>query len=298
MSGFMSWNQKSHARTWLLYPENMGTYLSIDETALSQGELYTMITNKKAKGKKGALVGIFQGTKAEPIITHLLKLPCSVRNKVREITLDMAHSMKHIVKICFPKATQVTDRFHVQKLAIEALQELRIKYRWEALDQENEAIKQCKINDKEYKPVILPNGDTAKQLLARSRYLLYKSPEKWTPSQKERGEILFKEYPLVKKAYKLVQGLRNIFNQNTDIKIAYTKLAHWYKQVEESGFKSFRTVANSISLNYRSILNYFVNRSTNASAESFNAKIKAFRAQFRGVKNTEFFLFRLSRIFA
>ncbi|SFW58538.1 hypothetical protein SAMN02927921_02489, partial [Sinomicrobium oceani] len=71
MSGFMSWNQKSHARTWLLYPENMGTYLSIDETALSQGELYTMITNKKAKGKKGALVGIFQGTKAEPIIKHL-----------------------------------------------------------------------------------------------------------------------------------------------------------------------------------------------------------------------------------
>ena len=298
MSDFMSWNQKSHARTWLLYPENMGTSLSIDETALSQGELYTIITNKKAKGKKGALVGIFQGTKAEPIIKHLLKLPCSVRNKVREITLDMAHSMKHIVKVCFPKATQVTDRFHVQKLAIEALQELRINYRWEALDQENEALKQCKINDKEYKPVILPNGDTAKQLLARSRYLLYKAPEKWTPSQKERGEILFKEYPVLKKAYKLVQGLRNIFNQDTDIKIAYTKLAHWYKEVEESGFKSFQTVANSISLNYRSILNYFINRSTNASAESFNAKIKAFRAQFRGVKNTEFFLFRLSRIFA
>ncbi|MGS2738887.1 ISAon1 family transposase, partial [Sinomicrobium sp. M5D2P17] len=298
MSDFMSWNQKSHARTWLLYPENMGPYLSIDETALSKGELYTIITNKKAKGKKGALVGIFQGTKAEPIIKHLLKLPCSVRNKVREITLDMAHSMKHIVKVCFPKATQVTDRFHVQKLAIEALQELRIKYRWEALDQENEAIKQCKINDKEYKPVILPNGDTAKQLLARSRYLLYKSPQKWTPSQKERGEILFKEYPLLKKAYKLVQGLRNIFNQDTDIKIAYTKLAHWYKEVEEAGFKSFQTVANSMRLNYRSILNYFVNRSTNASAESFNAKIKAFRAQFRGVKNTEFFLFRLSRIFA
>ena len=34
--------------------------------------------------------------------------------------------------------------------------------------------------------------------------------------------------------------------------------------------------------------------STNASAESFNAKIKAFRVQFRGVKNVEFFLFRLT----
>ncbi|SHI87612.1 Transposase [Arenibacter nanhaiticus] len=68
--------------------------------------------------------------------------------------------------------------------------------------------------------------------------------------------------------------------------------------VEASGFKSFQTVANSISVNYRTILNYFINKSTNASAESFNAKIKAFRAQFRGVKNVEFFLYRLTTIFA
>ncbi|WP_245583376.1 transposase, partial [Salinimicrobium terrae] len=79
--------------------------------------------------------------------------------------------------------------------------------------------------------------------------------------------------------------------------VAFTKLAHWYKQVEDTGFKAFNTVANSIQLNYRSILNYFQNRSTNASAESFNAKIKAFRSQFRGVKNVEFFLYRLTRIF-
>lgn len=244
------------------------------------------------------MVGIFQGTKAEPIVDQLLKLPYSVRNQVQEVTLDMAHSMKHIVKTCFPKATQVTDRFHVQKLATEALQELRIKYRWEAIDQENEQIKHSKTTGQEYVAETFANGDSAKQLLARSRYLLYKSPDKWTISQRERASILFKEYPEIKKAYKLVNNLRKIFNQVSDIKVAYTKLAHWYKEVEESGFKSFQTVANSISINYRSILNYFINRSTNASAESFNAKIKAFRAQFRGVKNIEFFLFRLSRIFA
>uniref|UniRef100_UPI0023018079 transposase n=1 Tax=Tenacibaculum soleae TaxID=447689 RepID=UPI0023018079 len=72
----------------------------------------------------------------------------------------------------------------------------------------------------------------------------------------------------------------------------------WFTEVEESGFKAFNIVANSISLNYQSILNYFDNRSTNASAESFNAKIKAFRAQFRGVRNVEFFLYRLTQIFA
>lgn len=210
----------------------------------------------------------------------------------------MAHSMKHIAKVCFPKATQVTDRFHVQKLAIEALQELRIKYRWEAIDQENAQIKQVKGTSKGFTPQLLPNGDSTKQLLARSRYLLYKSTEKWTTNQKERAAILFTEYPEIEKAYKLVNNLRNIFNQTKNKGVAFTKLAHWYKEVEESGFKSFNTVANSIYLNYHSILNYFKNRSTNASAESFNAKIKAFRAQLRGVRKTEFFLFRLEKLFA
>ena len=298
LSDFKQWEHKSHAKQWLVFPENLGPYLSIDETALSKGELYTIITNKKAKGKKGALVGIFLGTKVEPIIEQLLKIPAKNRAKVKEITLDMANAMKTISTKCFPKAIQVTDRFHVQKLAIQALQDLRIKYRWEALDQENQQIKLSKAADKEFKPVTFSNGDSSKQLLARSRYLLYKSPDKWTPNQKDRGQILFNQYPELKKAYALVQGLRNIFNQAIDIKVAYTKLAHWYKDVEVSGFKSFQTVANSITLNYRSVLNYFLNRSTNASAESFNAKVKAFRSQFRGVKNTQYFLYRLIKLYS
>jgi transposase len=57
--------------------------------------------------------------------------------------------------------------------------------------------------------------------------------------------------------------------------VAYTKLAHWYKLAEESGFKAFNIAAKYITLNYKSTLNYFINRSTNASAETFNAKIKA-----------------------
>ena len=46
------------------------------------------------------------------------------------------------------------------------------------------------------------------------------------------------------------------------------------------------------------ILNYFVNRSTNASAESLNAKIKHFRAQLRGIIDRKFFPFRLMKIYA
>ncbi|WP_347349828.1 transposase [Flavobacterium sp. CSZ] len=45
-------------------------------------------------------------------------------------------------------------------------------------------------------------------------------------------------------------------------------------------------------------MNYFDNRDTNALAESFNAKITAFRSKFRGVRNVDLFLFRLSNFFA
>lgn len=298
LSDFKEWGQKGHAKQWLIFPENIGPYLSIDETALSKGELYTIITNKRAKGKKGSIVAIFSGTKVGPIIEQLLMISAKKRGMVKEITLDMANSMKTIAKKCFPKAVQVTDRFHVQKLALEALQDIRIKHRWDAIDLENEQIKQARAKNGTFVPKEFSNGDTRKQLLARSRYLLYKAPNNWTENQLERSRILFAQYPDIKIAFDLVQGLRNIFNTATSIQTAYTKLAHWYKDVENTGLRAFNTIANTISLNYRSILNYFINRSTNASAESFNAKIKAFRAQFRGVKNVEFFLYRLTTIFA
>lgn len=276
----------------------MGTHLSIDEVALSQGELYTIVTNKKYKGKKGSLVAIIAGTKANEVIEHISKIDYQKRQSVKEITLDMANSMKLIAKKCFPKAIQVTDRFHVQKLALEALQEIRIKHRWEAMDMENQAIIKAKSENKTHIPQLLSNGDSLKQLLARSRYLLYKSREKWTINQQERAQILFERYPEIKTAYYLSQQLRSIYNTNNDKNVAMLKLAHWYRKVEESGFKNFNIVLNTITVNYQSILNYFDNRSTNAAAESFNAKIKAFRSQFRGVRKIDFFLFRLSNLFA
>lgn len=40
----------------------------------------------------------------------------------------MASSMKKIVTTSLPNAIQVTDRFHVQQLTLEALQNNRINY--------------------------------------------------------------------------------------------------------------------------------------------------------------------------
>jgi len=299
LSGFTKWAQLSHAQDYVIFPENVGAYLSIDETSLSQGELYTVITNKDAKGRKGSLVAIIKGTDSKHVTSLLLrKIPLEIRRIVREVTLDMAASMEQIVRKAFTKATLVTDRFHVQKLAYDAVQEMRIAYRWQAIEQENNEIELSKELGKTYVPNRLSNGDTHKQLLARSRYLLFKNKSKWTPSQIWRAELLFKYYPLLEQAYELAQKLGHIYHHVKDKGVAFTKLAQWYEQVEKAAFKSFNTIAKSIQGHYQTILNYFERRSTNASAESFNAKIKAFRSQFRGVRNIPFFLYRLSMIYA
>ena len=298
LSNYRNWEQKSHAEHYVLFPENLSTKLSLDEVALSDGELYSVLTSKKAKGKKGSIVAIIKGTKSEIVIEHLFKISRKERLKVQEITLDRAGSMKLIAKRCFPNAVQVIDRFHVQKLATEALQEIRIEHRWEAMDRENDWITENKSKDNPLPIEVFENGDTRKQLLARSRYLLYKSQEKWTESQQQRAKILFENYPDIEKAYGLTNGLRQIYNQRTVKDVAMLKLAHWFKEVENAGFKSFTTIVRTITQHYNDILNYFINRSTNASAESFNAKIKNFRLQLRGVTDRKFFLFRLTQIFA
>jgi len=298
ISEYEGWDQKSHASEWMLFAKNVSPRLSIDETALSNGELYTIVTNKEAKGRKGAIVAMIKGTVAEDIITVLKKIPERSRKRVQEVTMNMAANMQLAIKRCFTNAHRVIDRFHVQKLAYDAVQEARIKYRWEALDQENEAIASAKKNRISYQPEVLCNGDTLKQLLARSRYLLFKHHIKWTEVQKKRAELLFERYPELKRAYDLSIRLGNIFKVCKSKEHAFKHLALWYNDVESSGIEAFRTVARSVQSHYLSILNFFINRSTNASAESFNAKVKAFRATSRGVRDIKFFLFRLSKIYA
>lgn len=298
LSDFTGWNQREHANDWILFPENIGENLSIDETSLSQGELYTIVTNKAARGQKGAIVAMVKGTESEKVIKVLHKIKELARKRVKEVTLDLAPTMERIVKRSFPKAKLVSDRFHVQQLAFDAVQEIRINHRWAAIEQENKEIELSKELKRPHTPDFLENGDTLKQLLARSRYLLFKSDANWTPSQVHRAEILFRLYPDLEDAYKLCRELSSIFAKSANRLIAFKKLALWYNKVEKANFKSFNTVSRTIQNHYESILNYFDNKATNASAESFNAKIKAFRSQFRGVRDVSFFLFRLSKIYA
>ena len=67
-SDYRRWEQLSHAGDWLLFDKNLGESLSINETCLSSGEVYTFLTNKAGKGGRGTLVAVVRGTKAGDVI--------------------------------------------------------------------------------------------------------------------------------------------------------------------------------------------------------------------------------------
>lgn len=298
MSGFWQWEQLEHAENWVVFPENIGESICIDEVALSQGELYTVVTNASARCQKGSLIAMVEGTRSEDVSNLLKHIPLKKRNMVKEVTLDLARNMELIAANSFPNASLVSDRFHVQQLSTEALQEMRIKYRWKAIEIENHLVQKARDLGQVYRPKLLPNGDTRKQLLARSRYLLFKTSGKWTRKQTERAAILFDIYPELRKAYHLTMMFRNIYETANSEKQALEMIAQWYQKVYSLGFESFITAANSIKSHQETILAYFKNRSTNALAENFNGKIKAFRAVFRGINDIAFFIYRVSLIFA
>lgn len=281
----------------MIYPDNIGEHLSIDEVSLSKGELYTFITNKKGRGKKGTLVASIKGTKSQDIIDVLSRISLEKRKLVKEITLDMANNMQLASRMVFPEASIVTDRFHVVKLVLEALQHLRIKYRWEEIEKENQAIKIAKEKNIKYVAPTFENDDTPKQLLARSRYIIAKKQSQWTENQKQRAKLLFENYPLLHKAYKHTMEFRNIY-ELTIREDAKQKILDWISKTKLVQLTIFNTVANSLNYHLETIVNFFINRNTNANAESFNSKIKLFRANQRGVVDVKFFLFRMEKLFA
>lgn len=319
ISGFRTWSELEHADEWLTFAGNMGLHISIDETCLSTGEVYTIVSNKDAHGRKGCIIAIVKGTRAKDVIKALEKIEKPLRDNVVEVTLDFSDSMHSIVETCFPKATITLDRFHHQQFCMEALQEVRREHRREQMTRDANAREEHRLMMKElvkndgpwidsegnpirrnakYYPERMDNGETRAELPARSKGLLMMSPNKWTETQKQRAEILFREFPDIKTAFSLTHSLRMIFSQRCSKEQGKESLRSWYVKVGEFGNKAFNDIAAAMYDREDEILNYFINRSTNASAESLNAKIKHFRAMLRGIADKKFFLFRLTKIYA
>ena len=310
ISGYRTWGQLGHAEEYMLFPDNFGADLSLDETCLSNGEVYTILTNKAAHGGKGALAAMIRGVASDTVVAVLRRVPYEIRQKVRTVTTDLSSAMMMTARAAFPRAMLGNDRFHVQRLVSEAIDQMRIGLRWEILAEENKAIRAHRARRKaartraekdlvgEWEPERMENGETRPQIMARSRHIILTHKSKWNAQQQERAGILFRMFPRLEQAYNIYLELVDIFNKKSVPSEARLNLARWYNKVEDFGDEGFNKVIETFENHSHTIINYFVDRLTNASAESFNAKIKAFRSQFRGVGDIKFFMYRLATLYS
>ena len=299
-----------HAEEYMLFPNNFGDDMSLDETCLSNGEVYTILTNKAAHGGKGALAAMVRGVASDVVSNILMMVPRELRRGVKTVTTDLSSAMMLTVRTVFPKAKLINDRFHVQQLMTDAIDQMRIAFRWMVLAEENKAIKEHRAKRKaaktkaekdligEWVPQKMANGETKPQVMARSRHIILMHQSKWNDQQRERAAILFQMFPDLEKAYNLYLDLVDIFNKKSKPAAARLNLARWYNSVEAFGYDGFSKVIETFENHNDTIINYFEDRLTNASAESFNAKIKAFRTQFRGVGDIKFFMYRLATLYS
>ena len=310
ISDYRRWEQLDHAGEYMLFPDNFAGDMSLDETCLSNGEVYTVLTNKAAHGGKGALAAMVRGVASDTVSEILKKVPRELRRRVETVTTDLSSAMMLTVRNVFPKAKLINDRFHVQQLMTEAIDQMRIACRWAVLAEENKAIKEHRAKRKaahtraekdligEWEPERMANGETRPQIMARSKHIILMHRSKWNAQQQARAEILFQMFPDLEKAYNLYLDLVDIFNKKSKPGVARLNLARWYNSVEAFGYDGFSRVIETFENHNDTIINYFEDRLTNASAESFNAKIKAFRTQFRGVGDIRFFMYRLATLYS
>ena len=204
ISDYRTWDQIGHAEEYMLFPNNFGMDMSLDETCLSNGEVYTILTNKAAHGGKGTLAAMIRGVSSDTVVEALREVPYEIRRGVRTVTTDLSSAMMLTVRRAFPKAMLINDRFHVQQLVSEAIDQMRIGLRWEVLAEENKAIKEHRAKRKaahtraekdligEWVPERMENGETKPQIMARSRHIILMHRSKWNTQQQERARILFR----------------------------------------------------------------------------------------------------------
>jgi transposase len=180
-------------------PENFGEDIALDDKNVG-GDGYTILSNKKT----GKIAVMIQTTKAKIVSDVLHQLPAAVLFAVRSISKDLAEGYDWVARSVFLNAMRIGDKFHVLKLGFEALQAVRVRYRQEMLRKEREEREthkqrkrerreQCKREGETFRPKQwrtkserkkYENGETIKEILARSRYLLFRFRKKWTPSNR------------------------------------------------------------------------------------------------------------------
>jgi len=189
------------------------------------------------EGKDAATLGAF--------FQELGKERCA---KLEAVTLDLSAAYIKAVTEASPQARLIFDRFHVQRLAHDALDTVR-RQQWRAADQEDrEAIK-------------------------GTRFVLQKNP--WNLTDVEQGKLIDVQRtnrPLYR-AYLLKETLAKILD-GAQVNVARDKLLDWIAWATRSRLPPFRKVAGTIKKYIEGIVAYVATGLSSGRSEGLNGKIR------------------------
>ena len=217
---------------------------------------------------------------------------------VKEITLDLSPTYEKFAEQCFAQATLIADKFHVVKHIVESVQAVRLRMKQEELSALPTTKKERRLYEKQTR---LINGESRIEMLTRSRYLLFKLQSNWTVSQQKRANLLFETFPMLEKVYQLTQQIRQWLDKSNVGKYEWQIeriLIAWYDDAEQAKLPEVENLIRLIGSHEQKIMNYFKKGKTNAKAEAMNSKIQRFITANYGVRDKDFFMYRLARYYA
>ncbi len=285
-------SDKAEKKVAILKKENFGKEMSVDEKMIDN-EFYTVMTNRET-GKIALLAETMQVKDLNKLIDKI----ATVKEVVKTITADLSPTYENFCEQSFPQAIIVADKFHVVKHILEAIQALRMRLKQAEIAKVPATKKERRIYEKETK---LINGESRIEMLTRSRYVLFKSEENWSVNQQKRAALLFETYPLLKSTYLLTIQIRQCLDKKNVGQYEWLiekQLIHWYDCAEQAKLPEVENLIRIIGSHEEKIMNYFKTGKTNAKAEAMNNKIQRFITANYGVRDSDFFFYRLAHYYA
>jgi transposase len=231
--------------------------IGIDEISYKKHHHYLTIVTDHARG---CVVWVGVGRNSETLGAFFEQLGKERAAKLKTISIDMAEAYIATVGKYAKKAKIVYDRFHVQRLVHDALDELRRdEVRRLAGTDEGKAIK-------------------------KTRWPLQKNPENRTRADRRKlSTVMFTCMPLFR-GFLLKQTLCNILDGDAPRR-AETELHEWIAWATRSRLAPFVKAAGTIRRHMEGILAYIRTGLSNGRAEGINSKIRVITKRSYGFRS-------------
>lgn len=223
-------------------------YLGIDEIHISQARC--VLTNIQAK----TIVDMLPDRSKKTVINYLSQM--EDRQRVELCTMDMWRPYREAVQVVLPKAIVVVDKFHVVRLASDAMEKARRQIKDGMTDAERKGLK-------------------------RERYILRKRQHDLNDFERLRLDGWLKNYPLIGAAYSAKESFFAIYDATSPAEAK--RLFRAWLQTVEPEIKPFFSDLVKAWINWEDyILTYFTHPVTNATTEGINNLIRVIDRLGRG----------------